>query len=118
MTPGQSATITRRFEPETLAAFSRLVGIDIGTTVPEPLIGALVSYLLGVELPGAGTNYLKQDLTFLKPVPADMALTATVEITKLRPEKHLVDLTTTCVDDSGALVCRGRALVMVQDADG
>ena len=66
MTPGQRATVTRRFEPETLAAFSRLVGIDIGTTVPEPLIGALFSYLLGVELPGAGTNYLKQDLVFLK----------------------------------------------------
>ena len=41
MTPGQRATTTRRFEPETLAAFSRLVGIDIGDTVPEPLIGAL-----------------------------------------------------------------------------
>ena len=80
MTPGQRATVTRRFEPETLAAFSRLVGIDIGTTVPEPLIGALFSYLLGVELPGAGTNYLKQDLVFLKLVPADAALTATVEI--------------------------------------
>ncbi len=118
MTPGQRATVTRRFEPETLAAFSRLVGIDIGTTVPEPLIGALFSYLLGVELPGAGTNYLKQDLVFLKLVPADAALTATVEITRLRPEKHLVDLATTCTDDNGEVVCRGRALVMVKDADG
>lgn len=115
---GQRATVTRRFEPETLAAFARLTGIDTGAMVPEPLIGALFSYLLGVELPGAGTNYLKQDLAFLKPVPADAALTATVEITRLRPEKHLVDLTTTCTDDGGEVVCRGRALVMVKDADG
>ncbi len=118
MTPGQTATITRRFEPETLAAFARLTGIDIATTVPEPLIGALFSYLLGVELPGGGTNYLKQDLAFLKPVPADAALIATVEITRLRPEKHLVDLATTCTDESGDVVCRGRALVMVKDAGG
>lgn len=118
MTPGQRATATRRFEPETLAAFARLTGIDMGTTVPEPLIGALFSYLLGVELPGAGTNYLKQDLVFLKAAAADATLTATVEITRLRPEKHLVDLATVCADDSGDVVCRGRALVMVKDADG
>lgn len=118
MTPGQRATVTRRFEPETLAAFARLAGIDIAQTVPEPLIGALFSYLLGVELPGAGTNYLKQDLAFLKVVPADATLTATVEITRLRPEKHLVDLATTCTDESGDVVCRGRALVMVRDAGG
>ena len=41
-----------------------------------------------------------------------------VEITRLRPEKHLVDLATTCTDDSGDVVCRGRALVMVKDAHG
>ena len=118
MTPGQHATVTRRFEPETLAAFARLVGFDIAGTVPEPLIGALFSYLLGVELPGAGTNYLKQDLAFLRPVPADTALTATVEITRLRTDKQLVDLATTCTDEAGTVICRGRALVLVKDADG
>ncbi len=35
-----------------------------GDLVPEPLIGALFSYLLGVQLPGNGANYLKQETRF------------------------------------------------------
>jgi len=112
---GDCATVTRRFAPEALDAFARLCGAEPGNRVPEPLIGALFSYLLGVELPGPGTNYLKQDLAFLAPVPAGATLTARVEVTQLRPEKHLVDLDATCTDESGRLVCRGRALVMVRD---
>jgi len=41
--------------------------------------------------------------------------TATVEITRLRPEKHLADLATTCTTADGAVICRGRALVLVKD---
>ncbi|MFW5825489.1 MAG: hypothetical protein ACOCVV_11060, partial [Marinobacter sp.] len=32
--------------------------------VPEPLIAGLFSCLLGEDLPGHGTNYLKQSMTF------------------------------------------------------
>lgn len=112
---GDRASVTRRFTPEALAAFTALCGTQPNGTVPEPLIGALFSFLLGVELPGPGTNYLKQDLAFLAPVPAGATLTATVEITRLRPEKHLVDLDATCRDETGRLVCRGRSLVLVPD---
>jgi 3-hydroxybutyryl-CoA dehydratase len=83
--------------------------------VPEPLIGALFSYLLGVQLPGFGTNYLKQEMRFLAPAAPGSALTARVEVTRLRPEKHLVDLATTCRDGDGRLICEGRALVLVRD---
>jgi hypothetical protein len=40
-------------------------------------------------------------------------LTARVEITRLRPEKQLVDLATTCYRADGSLVASGRALVYV-----
>jgi acyl dehydratase len=83
--------------------------------VPEPLIGALFSYLLGVELPGFGTNYLKQELEFVTPAPLGTELVARVEITRLRPEKHLVDLATTCETADGVTIARGRALVLVKD---
>jgi acyl dehydratase len=83
--------------------------------VPGPLIGGLFSYLLGVELPGRGTNYLKQSLDFLAPAPVGETLTASVTITRLRPEKHLVDLETVCETADGTRVCEGRALVYVED---
>jgi acyl dehydratase len=83
--------------------------------VPEPLIAALFSYLLGVVLPGPGTNYLKQELAFLAPARPGDELTARVQITRLRPDKHLVDLWATCTARDGTLICEGRALVKARD---
>lgn len=82
--------------------------------MPEPLIAALFSRLLGVELPGFGTCYLKQELEFLHPAALDRPLTASVEIIRLRPKKGLVDLETLCRDDADRLICRGRALVLTR----
>lgn len=123
MRVGDHAEITRRYTPQDLDAFAQLSGAAPGDTpgdspgdaVPEPLIAALFSYLLGVELPGSGTNYLKQSLRFTAPAPIGEALTARVEITRLRPEKQLVDLATTCRRADGTLVCEGRALVLARD---
>ena len=115
MQVGQSATICRSYDRADLEGFARLAGSAVPTTIPEPLIAALFSYLLGVKLPGPGTNYLKQELNFLAPASVDTELTAKVEITRLRPDKHLVDLWATCVDAQGVLICEGRALVKAKD---
>lgn len=112
---GQSANISRTYSAEDMQAFAELSGAVPSTHVPEPLIAALFSYLLGVELPGSGTNYLKQELAFRSPAPLDTELTATVEITRLRPEKHLVDLWATCVAPDGTVICEGRSLVKAKD---
>ena len=118
MIVGDHAQVTRRFGAADVADFTALMG-QAGPSspkpadmVPEPLIGALFSYLLGVELPGFGTNYLKQSLHFHAPAPLDAWLTARVQITRLRPEKRLVDLATTCHAADGTLICDGRALVL------
>lgn len=118
MQAGDHVEIRRAFTPADLAAFQVLAAHDGAAplaAVPEPLIGALFSYLLGVELPGFGTNYLKQELTFERPAPVGTELIARVEITRLRPDKHLADLATTCSDAAGIIYCRGRALVLVKD---
>lgn len=116
---GQTATITRQFSPEDLRGFAALTGFNAKafTHLPEPLQAALFSYLLGVELPGRGTNYLKQEMDFLKPVPADETVTARLEITQLRPEKHLCDLATTLTNAAGEVLVTGRALVYVKDVE-
>ncbi len=115
---GDSASVTRTYRSSDAAGYARLAGLkSVPEKVPEPLIGGLFSYLLGVELPGFGTNYLKQEMRFLASAPFDEPLTAHVTITRLRPEKHLVDLETVCESADGTRVCEGRALVYVEDVE-
>lgn len=113
---GQSAEVARRFSAADVDAYVALGGHrPADGEVPEPLVNALFSFLLGVRLPGQGTNYLKQESEFFEAARIGETLTASVEITRLRPEKHLVDLATTCMVGTGRTVCAGRALVYVAD---
>ncbi|MCI0478590.1 MAG: MaoC family dehydratase [Anaerolineales bacterium] len=113
---GQAATTKRTFTQNDLAEYASLAGIaQTPRVVPEPLLGGMFSYLLGTQLPGRGTNYLKQHLGFPKPAFVGDELLATVEIVRLRPEKNLVNLRTTCTNARGEIVCEGEALVFVKD---
>jgi acyl dehydratase len=115
---GDFVEIKRAFEPADVADYAELSG-HAGTDdrVPEPLVGALFSYLLGVKLPGNGANYLKQDTQFHNEARVGDTLTARVEITRIRPDKQLVDLATTCTNSAGELIAAGRALVSARDVD-
>jgi len=114
MKVGDSVQISRAYNPLNLREYAALSGHEVSADqVPEPLIGALFSYLLGVKLPGLGTNYLKQETRFDNLARTGEILTAKVEITRLRPDKHLVDLATTCHRSDGSLIADGRALVYV-----
>lgn len=117
--PGMSVATRRVFDRSDIIALTELTGApDSGDAVPEALINGMFSYLLGVDLPGQGTNYLKQETDFLRPARLGDRLTARVEITRLRPDKHLVDLRTTCTDEDGELIAGGRALVLAKDVSG
>jgi 3-hydroxybutyryl-CoA dehydratase len=114
---GQKAHTTRTFSADDVAGYVALGGhAPADGEVPEPLVNALFSRLLGVDLPGQGTNYLKQECAFFDRARVGEALTASVEITRLRPEKDLVDLCTRCSGEHGRLISEGRALVYVADA--
>jgi acyl dehydratase len=113
---GDNAEVTRTFSERDLQDYSALSAHEItGGRLPEPLIGALFSYLLGIKLPGLGTNYLKQETRFERAATIGETLTARVEITRLRPDKQLVDLATSCRGADGGIVASGRALVYVGD---
>ena len=115
-TVGEKAQMTRSFSAGDVSRYVALGGHEPAPgEVPEPLVNALFSRLLGVELPGQGTNYLKQESEFFGAARVGEGLTASVEITRLRPEKGLVDLRTRCIGEGGNLISEGRALVYVAD---
>ncbi|MBK8900160.1 MAG: phosphate acetyltransferase [Anaerolineaceae bacterium] len=120
---GQEARANRTFSADDVAAYRTLSGdaglafgaADSAAAVPGPLLSGMFSDLLGTQLPGPGTNWLKQSLRFPAVARVGEVVTAVVQITRLRPEKALVNLRTTCVTSAGAVVCEGEALVLVKD---
>ena len=126
---GQWASLVRAYTAADLAEYLDLLGetnllfADAGharrtglrdAPLPGPLLGALFSCLLGTRLPGRGTNWLKQRLLPRLPVYPGDELAAYVQITRIRPEKELVNLRT-WIEAAGETVCDGEALVWVGD---
>ncbi|MCI0634392.1 MAG: phosphate acetyltransferase, partial [Actinobacteria bacterium] len=112
---GERASATRAVTPEAARTYAQLTGDRTLEAVPGPILAGMFSQLLGTRLPGAGTNYLKQRLTFVSPARIGETLTATVEVTRVRPEKALVNLATTVLGADGRIVCEGEALVLARD---
>lgn len=75
------------------------------------LAAGFISAVMAMKLPGPGTIYLKQELTFLAPVRIGDTITARVEVLDLIPEKNRVRLKTTCVNQDGTQILDGEALV-------
>jgi phosphate acetyltransferase len=74
--------------------------------------GALISTLLGTELPGPGTIYLGQTLRFRAPVTLGDVLTVTVEATEKNEEKKRVRFHCLCRNQDGKTVIEGDAEVI------
>ena len=110
---GRRAHLDRTFTEVDLAGYRDLSGDTTGDAVPEPLIAGLFSTLLGTDLPGNGTMYLKQEMRFHGQVRPGDALRAEVTISAVRPEKALVDLRTVATIGT-RVVCEGEALVMAR----
>jgi phosphotransacetylase/acyl dehydratase len=91
--------------------FARMYG-DGRIVAHSMLAGALISSLLGNELPGPGTRYLRQELRFLKAVGAGDVLNATVKVTAKRPAAGSVILDCRCENGAGELVAEGVAEVV------
>ena len=75
------------------------------------LTAGFISAIIANQLPGPGTIYLKQDLSFLAPVHIGDTITGRVEIMELMPEKNRVRLKTTCSNQDGVIVISGEGVV-------
>lgn len=80
------------------------------------LTAGLISACLGTRLPGPGTIYLSQSLSFRRPVFIGDRVTATVTVTELG-DKGRVTLSTTCVNHDGEVVIEGEARVIAPKED-
>lgn len=125
LTVGRKAGVTRAFSLEDVRAFATLSGDENpihvdpeyargtpfgGPIVHGMLVASLFSALLAEKVPGPGTIYLAQNLTFQSPVYLDETVTATVEVTAIRPDKPIVTLRTTVTTDRGTAI-DGEAVV-------
>jgi 3-hydroxybutyryl-CoA dehydratase len=76
------------------------------------LSAGLISALLGTRLPGPGSIYLRQSLTFRAPVRIGHTVKATVEIIDLNLPRKSATLRTTCMVKENVVI-DGEACVLV-----
>ncbi len=91
-----------------------------GRIVHGMLTASLISAVIGQQLPGQGTVYLKQDLTFMAPVRPGDVIDAKVTVTDVNLRRSRVSLDCQ-VSVGDTVVLKGQALVMApsrgEDAD-
>ena len=74
--------------------------------------GALISTVLGTELPGPGTIYVSQTLNFQRPICLGDSVTVTVRALARNRTKRRVTLECNVVNQNSEVVIRGRAEVV------
>lgn len=93
---------------ETFAATTRF-----GRRIAHGMLTAsLISAVLGNDLPGTGTIYLSQSMSFKAPVFLDDTITARVEVIAYREDKRIATFKTTCTNQDGVVVLEGEAMAI------
>jgi len=77
------------------------------------LVGGLISGVIGTKLPGRGSIYLSQIMSFKKPVYFEDTITAVVKVIDIREDKPIITLNTQCLNQNQELVIEGEAIVML-----
>ena len=125
---GDTATLEKTITDADIRAFADLTGdhnpvhLDdefakttrFGRRIAHGMLSAgLLSAVLANKLPGVGTVYLSQSLSFVAPVYPGDTVTARVTVTKVREDKPIVTLETVCTNQRGEPVIKGEAVVLV-----
>ncbi len=75
------------------------------------LTAGFISAIFGTQLPGPGTIYIRQELSFMAPVFFGDTITARAEVVEVNTEKNRLRIKTTCRNQEGIIVLDGEALV-------
>jgi 3-hydroxybutyryl-CoA dehydratase len=79
------------------------------------LTASYVSTAIGMHLPGPGTIYLRQSMSFLRPVRIGDTIKASVEVMEKNDEKRQITLKTVCINQIGKVVLDGEAVVTIME---
>lgn len=124
---GDSAERSRTVTDADIAAFAAASGDEnpvhtdpvyaassrFGRPVAHGMLSAsLISAILGNDLPGPGSIYLSQTLSFKAPVYAGDTITGRVECIKFREDKSIATFRTTVINQDGVLVLEGEAVIL------
>jgi acyl dehydratase len=126
---GDQAALTRAITDDMVVAYADLIGDHNPVHLDEAfaattrfghriahgmLVAGLISTVIAADLPGPGSVYLSQTLQFKAPVYLGDTITVKVEAIKVREDKPIVTLATTCTNQDGKPVIEGEAVVLVQ----
>lgn len=126
LTPGQKASFSKTVTETDVYLYAGITGDFNPAHIDEVyasqtgfktrishgmLLGGFISNVLGNRLPGPGTIYIQQSLSFKAPVCIGDTITALVEVIEINPDKKRVRLKTTCFNQKQETVLDGEAVV-------
>lgn len=106
------AGISGDFNPLHINADYNTEGRFTGQICHGLLVASYISGVLGTRLPGPGTIYLSQTLSFRKPVYLGDTVTAIVKVIKINEKKRILTLETRVINQKKECVVDGEAVVM------
>ena len=124
---GDSSSLTKTFNDADVRSFAEISGdknpihLDdeyAGQTrfkhrlVHGMLTAGLISAVLGTQMPGPGSIYIRQVINFRAPIYIGETITATVTISKIRIGKPIITLETVCKNQDGVVVLDGDAVLL------
>ena len=123
---GATASVTRTFTDDDVAAFAALSGDRNPLHFDEAFVAAtpfgrrivhgglttgLFNALVAEQLPGPGSVFLHQEWDFPAAVPIGEPVTAVIEVIKARADKPITTLKCRAVLGDGTEVLRGESVV-------
>jgi len=127
---GDTTTRTQTITQEAIRGFADIVNdhnpvhLDEAYAATTPfgkpiahgmLVASVISAALANDMPGAGTIYLGQELSFKKPVFIGDTVTATLTCTKYRESRRIATIETIVTNQDGVVVIEGQATVIAPE---
>lgn len=125
---GEKAESKKVYSTISVIAFAELSGdlnpvhLDVNyastTIFQKPIVHGIfvasqISELIANSLPGLGSIYINQTLSFKNPVYHGDEITCVIEVISRREEKNIVELSTICINKIGNVIIDGIAIIKI-----
>lgn len=123
---GQEAESVKTYSSDDVTAFANISGDKNPVHLDEDFaansifkqrivhgmfVASQISELVAAKLPGPGSIYLNQTLSFKHPVYHGDVIRCVAKVVNVKEEKRIVELSTQCFNSSGTIVIDGTAII-------